>query len=69
MKRAIAGFCLLLSTLLLGYLFYVEKQIERQSTIDEAKAADIIMVLGAAEYKADPRQFYKAASITLFFFI
>jgi uncharacterized SAM-binding protein YcdF (DUF218 family) len=54
MKRAIAGFIVLLSTLLLGYLFYVAKQIERQSTIDEAKPADIIMVLGAAEYRGKP---------------
>ncbi|MFL6351578.1 MAG: YdcF family protein [Bryobacteraceae bacterium] len=54
MKRAIAGFFVLLSTLLLGYLFYVAKQIERQSTIDEAKPADIIMVLGAAEYRGRP---------------
>ena len=54
MKRALAGLFLLLSTLLLGYLFYVAKQIERQSTIDEAKAADIIVVLGAAEYRGKP---------------
>jgi uncharacterized SAM-binding protein YcdF (DUF218 family) len=54
MKRAIAGFFVLLSTLLLGYLFYIAKQIERQSTIDEAKPADIIMVLGAAEYRGRP---------------
>jgi uncharacterized SAM-binding protein YcdF (DUF218 family) len=54
MKRAIAGFSVLLSTLLLGYLFYVAKQIERQSTIDEAQTADIIIVLGAAEYRGKP---------------
>jgi uncharacterized SAM-binding protein YcdF (DUF218 family) len=54
MKRAIAGFSLLLSILLLGYLFYVAKQIERQSTIDEAQTADIIIVLGAAEYRGKP---------------
>jgi uncharacterized SAM-binding protein YcdF (DUF218 family) len=54
MKRAIAGFFVLLSTLLLGYLFYVAKQIERQSTIDEAQTADIIIVLGAAEYSGRP---------------
>lgn len=54
MKRAIAGSFVLLSTLLLGYLFYVAKQIERQSTIDEAKPADIIIVLGAAEYRGRP---------------
>jgi uncharacterized SAM-binding protein YcdF (DUF218 family) len=54
MKRAMAVSALLLSTLLLGYLFHVAKQIERQSTIDEAQAADIIIVLGAAEYRGKP---------------
>ena len=54
MKRAIAGFSALLSTLLLGYLFHVAQQIERQSTIDEAQPADIIIILGAAEYRGKP---------------
>ncbi|MGI9072776.1 MAG: YdcF family protein [Bryobacteraceae bacterium] len=54
MRRTIAGFFVLLLTLFLGYLFYVAKQIERQSTIDEAQPADIIMVLGAAEYRGRP---------------
>jgi uncharacterized SAM-binding protein YcdF (DUF218 family) len=54
MKRAIAGSSVLLSTLLLGYLFYIARQIERQSTIDEAQTADIIIVLGAAEYRGKP---------------
>jgi uncharacterized SAM-binding protein YcdF (DUF218 family) len=54
MKRAIAGISVLLSILLLGYLLYVAKQIERQSTIDEAQKADIIIVLGAAEYRGKP---------------
>jgi uncharacterized SAM-binding protein YcdF (DUF218 family) len=54
MKRTIAGSSVVLSTLLLGYLFYVAKQIERQSTIDEAQTADIIIVLGAAEYRGKP---------------
>lgn len=54
MKRAVAGSSLLLSTLLLGYLFHIAKEIERQSTIDEAQPADIIIVLGAAEYRGKP---------------
>ena len=54
MKRAAAVFSALLSILLLGYLFYLAKQIERQSTIDEAQKADIIIVLGAAEYRGKP---------------
>ncbi len=54
MKRAVAGLSALLSILLLGYLFYVAKQIQKQSTIDDAQNADIIVVLGAAEYRGKP---------------
>ncbi len=54
MKRAIAGSIGLLSILLLGYLFYVAKQIERESNVDEEHRADVIIVLGAAEYRGKP---------------
>jgi uncharacterized SAM-binding protein YcdF (DUF218 family) len=54
MKRLLAGVVVLLSILLFGYLFYLAKQIERQSTIDEAQPADAILVLGAAEYHGKP---------------
>lgn len=54
MKRAIAGLLILLSILLSGYLFHVAGEIERQSTIDEARPADVIIVLGAAEYRGKP---------------
>jgi uncharacterized SAM-binding protein YcdF (DUF218 family) len=54
MKRAVAGLIFLLSILLLAYLFFVAKQIERQSTINEARPADVIIVLGAAEYRGKP---------------
>ena len=54
MKRAIAALVGVVSILLLGYLFYVTKQIERESTIDEARPADVIIVLGAAEYRGKP---------------
>jgi uncharacterized SAM-binding protein YcdF (DUF218 family) len=53
-KRAFAGLCVLLAFLFIGYLFYVAKQIERQSTRDEARAADVIVVLGAAQYSGRP---------------
>jgi uncharacterized SAM-binding protein YcdF (DUF218 family) len=53
-KRAVAGLCVLLAFLFIGYLFYVAKQIERQSTRDEARAADVIVVLGAAQYRGRP---------------
>src|SRR5438309_2569249 len=54
MKRAIACLLTLLPILLLGYLFYIAQQIERQSTIEEAQPADVIVVLGAAEYRGRP---------------
>jgi uncharacterized SAM-binding protein YcdF (DUF218 family) len=54
MKRAIAGLLILLSILLSGYLFHLAGEIERQSTIDEAQPADVIIVLGAAEYRGKP---------------
>ncbi len=53
MKRAVAGLCLLL-VLSLGYLLYVADQIRRQSTVQEAQQADVIIVLGAAEYRGRP---------------
>ncbi|MDQ2947902.1 MAG: YdcF family protein [Acidobacteriota bacterium] len=54
MKRTVAVGVALLLVLLLGYLFYVAKAIERQSTRDEAQPADVIVVLGAAEYRGKP---------------
>jgi uncharacterized SAM-binding protein YcdF (DUF218 family) len=60
MKRAIAGLLILLVILILGYLFYVAKQIERQSNVDEAQDADVIIVLGAAEYHGRPSPVLRA---------
>jgi uncharacterized SAM-binding protein YcdF (DUF218 family) len=54
MKRAVVGACLLVLVLFLGYLFYVAQEIERQSTRDEARQADVIVVMGAAEYRGKP---------------
>ncbi|HEY7305135.1 MAG TPA: YdcF family protein [Bryobacteraceae bacterium] len=54
MKRVLAGLLIALSILFLGYLFLVAREIERQSTIDEARPADVIIVLGAAEYRGKP---------------
>jgi uncharacterized SAM-binding protein YcdF (DUF218 family) len=54
MRRVIAGFLALLVILFLGYLFYVAHRIEVESTIDEAQRADVIIVLGAAEYRGKP---------------
>ena len=43
-----------------GYLGWVSLQIYRQSTVDEAKPADVILVLGAAEYRGRPSPVFKA---------
>src|SRR6266542_6183813 len=45
---------------LLSYLIYVSIQIGRQSTLDEAHPADVILVLGAAEYRGRPSPVLKA---------
>jgi uncharacterized SAM-binding protein YcdF (DUF218 family) len=52
--RLSAAFCLLLTVILIGYLFYVAREIEQQSNVDEAQTADVILVLGAAEYHGKP---------------
>ena len=50
-----------LAAIALGANVYsVAKQIERQSAIDEARQADIIIVLGAAEYNGRPSPVLKA---------
>jgi uncharacterized SAM-binding protein YcdF (DUF218 family) len=35
-------------------LYSISRRIERQSTVDEAQPADLILVLGAAEYRGRP---------------
>ena len=55
MKRAVvvtAG--VFAFALLPAYLAFVARQIERQSNLDEARPADVIVVLGAAEYRGRP---------------
>src|SRR5262249_5646251 len=39
---------------LLVAIFIIARNIERQSTVDEARTADVIVVLGAAEYRGQP---------------
>jgi uncharacterized SAM-binding protein YcdF (DUF218 family) len=43
-----------------GFLLSLTGRIERQSTIDEARPADIIVVLGAAEYNGRPSPVLRA---------
>jgi uncharacterized SAM-binding protein YcdF (DUF218 family) len=54
MKRVLAGLFGLCLIWFAIYLFHVARQIERQSAIDEARQADVIIVLGAAEYRGRP---------------
>ena len=54
MKRLIGWLCILPLVTLLGYMFYVARQIERQSLMDESEPADVILVMGAAEYRGHP---------------
>ncbi len=56
MKRAVAGLFVLLAVLLSAYLLYVSRQIEKQAGTDDARAADVIIVMGAAEYRGRPSQ-------------
>ncbi len=46
--------------LLGGYILSIAKQIRDQSTRDEARPADVIMILGAAEYRGKPSPVLKA---------
>lgn len=50
----VGGVCLLL------WLGWVTVQIRAQSTVDEAQAADVIVVMGAAEYRGKPSPVLKA---------
>lgn len=49
-----------LIVLLLGYLFVVARQIYHQSNVDEARAADVILIMGAAEYRGRPSPVLRA---------
>ncbi len=58
MKRrliGIAGCVLALAAVAAGVaVFSIARNIQRQSTVDEARPADVILVLGAAEYRGRP---------------
>ncbi len=54
MKRTLRAGLVLAVVALTGWLVYVAQQIKEQSTINEARPVDIIVVLGAAEYRGRP---------------
>lgn len=60
MKRLVALAVLVAGIPLATYLAVLAKAIERQSAVDEAGKADIIVVLGAAEYNGRPSPVLKA---------
>jgi uncharacterized SAM-binding protein YcdF (DUF218 family) len=60
MKRAVWNAAALAATGVMVFLVYVSIRVEQQSTRDEARPADVILVLGAAEYRGRPSPVFKA---------
>lgn len=60
MKRLVVIALLVAGLPMATYLVMLSKQIERQSAIDESQKADIIVVLGAAEYNGRPSPVLRA---------
>ncbi|HEY2017564.1 MAG TPA: YdcF family protein [Bryobacteraceae bacterium] len=60
MKRLLWTVAALAVAAMLISIAYLSVRIERQSTRDEAQPADIILVLGAAEYRGRPSPVLKA---------
>ena len=60
MKRTVWTAILALLALSAASILYVSVRIQRQSTRDEAQSADVILVLGAAEYRGRPSQVLRA---------
>src|SRR5262245_46635812 len=60
MKRFVLRAALLALALLAATLAYITFEISRQSHRDEARSADVILVLGAAEYRGRPSPVLKA---------
>src|SRR5690349_22652113 len=60
MKRRILRAAVVLAAVVLIGIGWLTIQIYHQSEIDEAKPADVILVLGAAEYRGRPSPVLKA---------
>jgi len=60
MKRWAWILLAILSVGIAGYLWRLTAEIQRQSLADEAQPADVIVVLGAAEYRGRPSPVLKA---------
>ena len=60
MKRAVWSATAAAMVALVAAIGYLSVRIGRQSTRDEAQPADVILVLGAAEYRGRPSQVFRA---------
>ena len=60
MRRAAGNLVVLAISALITYIVYVSIRIEQESTRDEAQPAEIIIVLGAAEYRGRPSPVLRA---------
>ena len=60
MKRAVWNGSLVALAALLVYVAYLTARIQQQSTREEARPADVILVLGAAEYRGRPSPVLRA---------
>ncbi len=60
MKRAVWNVLAVAAAALLICVTYIAARIERQSLVDEARPADLILVLGAAEYSGHPSPVFRA---------
>jgi uncharacterized SAM-binding protein YcdF (DUF218 family) len=60
--RKLLWWCAALAALLLvsGYIYSLMNQIRRQSNVDEVRPADVIIIMGAAEYRGRPSPVLKA---------
>jgi uncharacterized SAM-binding protein YcdF (DUF218 family) len=60
MKRVVCQLGAAVLAVLLVWITWLSVRIERQSGLDEARPADVILVLGAAEYNGRPSQVLRA---------
>jgi uncharacterized SAM-binding protein YcdF (DUF218 family) len=56
-QRLVAG---LIAVFLLGYIALTYYRVSQQSTLDETRPADVIIVFGAAEYSGKPSPVFRA---------
>src|SRR6202171_3256710 len=60
MKRTVWNAAGIASSVLVIYVAYLTVRIQQQSVIEEARPADVILVLGAAEYRGRPSPVLRA---------